>query len=55
LSGEHGIGLEKRVFIAREIEPATLGLMRGIKRQFDPNGLLNPGKMLPAREPEADA
>ena len=47
LSGEHGIGLEKRDFIDREIDPATLELMRDIKRQFDPAGILNPGKMFP--------
>jgi D-lactate dehydrogenase len=48
LSGEHGVGLVKRDFIAREIDPVTLGLMRQIKSQFDPNGILNPGKTLPA-------
>jgi len=47
LSGEHGVGLEKRDFIDREIDPATLRLMRAIKRQFDPNNILNPGKALP--------
>jgi D-lactate dehydrogenase len=47
LSGEHGVGLEKREFVAREIDSATLRLMRGIKREFDPNGILNPGKSLP--------
>src|SRR5690606_24743259 len=34
LSGEHGVGLEKRDFIAREIDPVTLDLMRRIKREF---------------------
>jgi D-lactate dehydrogenase len=47
LSGEHGVGLEKRDFIDRELDPAALGLMRAIKQQFDPNGILNPGKALP--------
>lgn len=47
LSGEHGIGTEKRRFLPREIDPATLALMRAIKRQFDPQGLLNPGKLFP--------
>lgn len=47
LSGEHGIGTEKRRFVPQEIDPPTLDLMRAIKRQFDPHGLLNPGKLFP--------
>jgi D-lactate dehydrogenase len=47
LSGEHGIGTEKRRFVPQEIDAATLGLMRAIKQQFDPHGLLNPGKLFP--------
>jgi len=47
LSGEHGVGLEKRDFIDREIDPTTLRLMHDIRHQFDPNGILNPGKGLP--------
>ncbi len=47
LSGEHGVGLVKRDFVGREIDPVTLRLMRDVKRQFDPKGILNPGKSLP--------
>jgi D-lactate dehydrogenase len=47
LSGEHGIGLAKRAFMARAIDAPTLELMRGFKRLFDPDGILNPGKVLP--------
>ncbi len=47
ISGEHGIGLVKRQFVGREIDQVTLGLMRQIKQQFDPNGILNAGKTLP--------
>ena len=47
LSGEHGVGSEKRAFVAREIDPATLSLMRDIKRVFDPSNILNPGKLFP--------
>jgi D-lactate dehydrogenase len=47
ISGEHGVGIAKRDFVAREIDPVTLELMRRIRRQFDPNGILNPGKALP--------
>lgn len=47
LSGEHGVGLAKRDFIRREIGNTALELMRGLKRVFDPKGILNPGKLLP--------
>ncbi|WP_295364145.1 FAD-linked oxidase C-terminal domain-containing protein [Arenimonas sp.] len=47
VSGEHGIGLAKRELLARSLSPATLALMRAIKAQFDPDALLNPGKVLP--------
>lgn len=48
LSGEHGIGVEKRDYIHRAIDPVTLDLMRAIKRQFDPKGILNPDKVFPS-------
>jgi len=47
LSGEHGIGLAKRAYMERALEPATLAAMRAIKQAFDPDGILNPGKLLP--------
>lgn len=47
LSGEHGIGYEKREFVPLEIRPDTLAAMRALKRVFDPNGILNPGKIFP--------
>lgn len=47
LSGEHGVGLEKRDFVEREIDMPALRLMRDIKLQLDPAGILNPGKGLP--------
>ena len=47
LSGEHGIGLDKRPFMTRAVDAPTLALMRAIKAQFDPDGILNPGKLLP--------
>lgn len=47
LSGEHGVGQEKRDYITKEIDPVTLDLMRRIKREFDPHGLLNPDKIFP--------
>jgi D-lactate dehydrogenase len=48
LSGEHGIGIEKSAYIDRVIDPVTLGLMRNIKKQFDPKTILNPGKIFAA-------
>ena len=47
LSGEHGIGLAKRNFMPRAITAPTLALMRQVKAAFDPDGILNPGKLLP--------
>ncbi len=47
LSGEHGIGTEKREYVSLEIPPDTLALMRAVKQQFDPHALLNPGKLFP--------
>jgi D-lactate dehydrogenase len=47
LSGEHGIGLAKREFMSRALAPHALALMRAIRSQFDPDGILNPGKLLP--------
>jgi len=47
LSGEHGIGLTKRVYLDRALDPQALAMMRRIKLQFDPDGILNPGKLLP--------
>jgi len=48
LSGEHGVGIDKRDYVGWEIAEETLALMRAIKAQFDPRGILNPGKALPA-------
>jgi D-lactate dehydrogenase len=54
LSGEHGVGIEKREFVRRELDPVALDLMHRIKAQFDPHGILNPGKKLPAVKRRAD-
>ncbi|MFK2877534.1 FAD-binding oxidoreductase [Rhodanobacter hydrolyticus] len=47
ISGEHGIGVVKREFMPLALSSEALGLMRGIKAAFDPDGILNPGKLLP--------
>ena len=47
VSAEHGIGLLKRDFLSYSRSPAELHLMRSLKKMMDPNGILNPGKVLP--------
>ena len=47
LSGEHGVGIEKRDYVDRELDAASIRLMKGIRSEFDPNGILNWGKALP--------
>jgi D-lactate dehydrogenase (cytochrome) len=47
ISGEHGVGIGKKKFMAREHGTDAWELMAAIKRTFDPSGILNPGKMLP--------
>lgn len=47
LSGEHGVGIEKRDYIARELDKNSLQLMQSIRLQFDPNKILNQDKTLP--------
>ena len=45
ISGEHGIGYVKAQYLDLAIDAPTLEVMKGIKKVFDPNGILNPGKM----------
>ena len=45
ISGEHGIGLVQKGYLGIAIKEANLNLMRGIKQVFDPNGIMNPGKI----------
>jgi glycolate oxidase len=45
ISGEHGIGLVKKPFLSLVLDDMQIELMRGIKRLFDPGGILNPGKI----------
>jgi glycolate oxidase len=46
ITGEHGIGITKAPYLGMEIGTPGLGLMRRIKKAFDPKGILNPGKIL---------
>ena len=46
VSAEHGVGQTKRPYLALSRTPAELLLMRRIKASLDPNGILNPGRVL---------
>ena len=46
-SAEHGVGLSKLNTMRRRKDPVALDMMRKIKGVLDPNGILNPGKMIP--------
>jgi glycolate oxidase len=45
ISGEHGIGLVKKPFLSLSLDEKQIDIMRKIKRVFDPNGIMNPGKI----------
>ncbi len=47
LSGEHGIGFVQRNYMNIAFNPIQMNLMKGIKNLFDPNNILNPGKIFP--------
>ena len=47
ISGEHGIGFAKAQYIGIELSPEAIALMKRVKTAFDPNGILNPGKIFP--------
>ena len=45
ISGEHGIGLVQKRYLPIAIDPVLMELMKSIKKVFDPNGIMNPGKI----------
>jgi len=47
ISGEHGIGFAKAAYLSIELSPDEIALMKRVKAAFDPNGILNPGKIFP--------
>ncbi|MCB2192774.1 MAG: FAD-binding protein [Deltaproteobacteria bacterium] len=50
LSGEHGVGSAKLGYVGAELDPVAMEMMRGIKKLFDPAGILNPHKAVPSPE-----
>jgi glycolate oxidase len=49
ITGEHGVGLAKRAYLGREQRPEVIALQRRLKQAFDPDDVLNPGKIFPPR------
>jgi glycolate oxidase len=47
ISGEHGIGWVQKSYVPIALSPTEIAIMRAIKRAFDPQGILNPGKIFP--------
>ena len=47
LTAEHGIGVTRRRYLPMALSESQIEIMRGIKAVFDPNGILNPGKVFP--------
>ena len=45
ISGEHGIGIKRKTFLKDIIDPVELKLMQAIKKAWDPNNIMNPGKI----------
>jgi glycolate oxidase len=49
LSGEHGVGLTKAPYLEMELSREAIALQQRLKRAFDPNNIMNPGKIFPSR------
>lgn len=50
ITGEHGVGMEKRAFLGNMFSDADIELFKEIRRAFDPDEIANPGKMFPSEE-----
>ena len=46
VSGEHGIGYAKKLYLKKQVGDNQIKIMQGIKKVFDPNDILNPGKVI---------
>ncbi|MCR5096325.1 MAG: FAD-binding oxidoreductase [Erysipelotrichaceae bacterium] len=46
VSGEHGIGYAKKLYLKKQVGDRQIAIMKGIKKVFDPNDILNPGKVI---------
>ncbi|MBE0499878.1 MAG: FAD-binding protein [Desulfuromonadales bacterium] len=55
VSGEHGIGLAKKEYLARQIGAGGVKVMKRIKNAFDPKGMLNPGKIFSDDDPSTQS
>lgn len=54
ISGEHGIGIKRKRYLSELIDPVELELMRSIKNAWDPNHIMNPGKIFDPAEETAE-
>ena len=50
ISAEHGVGMTKRDYLEYSRSPAEIEYMKAVKAVFDPNGIMNPGKLIPRRD-----
>src|SRR5258706_10775396 len=53
ITGEHGVGMEKRDYLPEMFNPAEINFMKSVRRAFDPFEIANPGKMFPSAEAPA--
>ena len=53
ITGEHGVGMEKRDFLPEMFDEPTVEMMHRLRSAFDPKTIANPGKMFPGKEAPA--
>ncbi|MCL6453351.1 MAG: FAD-binding protein [Alicyclobacillus sp.] len=52
ITGEHGVGMSKMKYLPQRVGPGGIQLMQAIKGAFDPNGIMNPGKVVAGYQPQ---